>query len=110
MSARRCCDETECPREILSRLVDPSLDLRKKVGEIGGEVGRICGRLDRGELQNCFGKLFHLTPECSLYDSFEHACRSAAGEATQAAATGSSGSVAKVRRLMGDLPEDVFPR
>ena len=74
--SRSCCDEDSCIRKELNDIVDPEAPIVQRIHVAACEVARICGSLNRQELNLCASRLFDLTPECDLTEARAPAERS----------------------------------
>lgn len=68
--SRPCCDEDSCIRKELNDIIDPEAPIVQRIHVAACEVARICGSLNRQELNLCASRLFDLTPECDLTREF----------------------------------------
>ena len=71
-----CCPQEQCSHAELSRLETPEDPIGDRVENAGRSVAATCPMLNPRQLENCFSKLFEITPDCHLYDRFRAAYRS----------------------------------
>jgi len=71
--SRPCCDESSCPREEFSRLLNPDAPDSRRARLIACKIAEICGVVTRDTLRRCFSQIFEAPPECWLCDEFIHA-------------------------------------
>lgn len=67
---RPCCNEAVCPREEISRVIEPSAPAAESARKAGAFVAGVCADLDAEKLARCFSRLFGIGPECRLFEEF----------------------------------------
>ena len=70
-----CTHGLACPRELVTRVVEPGVSLGDTVREVARTVAMVCGEQDESELQKCFARLFNSAPECHLFREFRASYR-----------------------------------
>ncbi len=85
-----CCDRGVCPKEVLSRLLEPEFPLTDRVRVVAQEVASLCGEMTESEAAACFGSLFGAGRECSLYTRFLEAYDKARQQGASASRAGPS--------------------
>jgi hypothetical protein len=68
-----CCDRGICPKEVISRLLEPEFPLTPRVRAVARAVAALCGELTKSDTANCFSSLFGAGSECRLFAEFEKA-------------------------------------
>lgn len=68
-----CCERGICPKEVISRLLEPEFPLSGRVHAVAREVAALCGELTEGDAAACFSSLFGAGPECCLFAEFREA-------------------------------------
>ena len=67
---RPCCNESTCPREEISKWLNPDAPESQRVRRAACKVAAVCGSVTRDSLRECFSIMFEAPPECRLCDEF----------------------------------------
>jgi len=100
-----CCERGICPKEVISRLIDPEFPLSRRVRAVAREVASLCGELTEDEAAHCFGSLFGAGAECRLFGEFQSAYRKARRKGPRPRRRGLRSQVEAVVQLSCAVPQ-----